>query len=180
MLLVFHAMLSYTQGRYMKLVYNEMDSIVGKLKLIGTNYSLLAVLWEKEKLNRVKISSSLREENHSLLKAAEKQLIEYFEGRRKFFDIPMELHGSEFQKLVWEALREIPYGVMVSYGELAKKIGKPTAARAVGAAIGKNPLSILIPCHRVIGLNNKLTGFAGGLNTKEILLNLEKQCSKKG
>ena len=104
---------------------------------------------------------------------AAKQLNEYFEGTRKTFDLPLEPRGTEFQKKVWMALCEIPFGQTASYGQIAKRIGVPTASRAVGAANGKNPLPIVVPCHRVIGSNGSLTGSGGGLKNKSILLRLE-------
>jgi methylated-DNA-[protein]-cysteine S-methyltransferase len=110
---------------------------------------------------------------HSILLETERQLTEYFSGGRTDFDLPMQPDGSEFQKKVWQALREIPYGQTRSYLDLARAIGFSTAARAVGAANGKNPLSIIVPCHRVVGANGSLTGFAGGLETKAALLALE-------
>jgi methylated-DNA-[protein]-cysteine S-methyltransferase len=104
---------------------------------------------------------------------AERQLSEYFTGQRIRFDLPLQLNGTEFQKKVWQALREIPFGKTRSYRDLARAVGLPKASRAVGAANGKNPLSIVVPCHRVIGANGALTGFAGGLATKAALLALE-------
>jgi methylated-DNA-[protein]-cysteine S-methyltransferase len=104
---------------------------------------------------------------------AERQLMEYFSGARTEFALPLELRGSEFQKKVWQALREIPFGETRSYLELAKAVGSAKAVRAVGAANGKNPLSIVVPCHRVVGANGSLTGFAGGLEAKAKLLALE-------
>jgi methylated-DNA-[protein]-cysteine S-methyltransferase len=102
-----------------------------------------------------------------------RQLKEYFAGRRSEFDLPLAPEGTEFQREVWKRLQEIPYGETISYGELARRIGNPNASRAVGPANGSNPLPIVIPCHRVIGANGKLTGFGGGLPTKEALLALE-------
>lgn len=116
--------------------------------------------------------SSAPHQNQLLLEAKH-QLEAYFEGRLNTFDLPYELKGTPFQQLVWQALASIPYGVTISYSELAEQIKNPKAVRAVGAANGKNPLSIIIPCHRVIGKNNTLTGYAGGLNRKQFLLNLE-------
>lgn len=101
------------------------------------------------------------------------QLNEYFSGKRKDFKLPLAPAGTDFQQKVWKALMDIPYGTTTSYGELAKRIGRPKASRAVGAANGQNPVAIVIPCHRVIGSNGKLTGYAGGLHRKEALLNLE-------
>jgi methylated-DNA-[protein]-cysteine S-methyltransferase len=104
---------------------------------------------------------------------AAKQLKEYFAGKRADFDLPLAPEGTEFQRTVWRSLQDIPYGETISYGELAKRVGNPKASRAVGAANGQNPIPIVIPCHRVIGANGKLTGFGGGLPTKEKLLALE-------
>lgn len=109
-----------------------------------------------------------------LLKESIKQLEEYFDGKRKTFDLPIAPQGTEFQKKVWNALKEIPFGETRSYGEIAKVIGNEKAARAVGMANNKNPIMIIIPCHRVIGANGKLVGYAGGIDVKERLLNLEK------
>lgn len=106
-------------------------------------------------------------------RAAAKQLDEYFAGDRIEFDLPLKPVGTPFQEQVWDTLTQIPYGETWSYGELARRIGKPKASRAVGAANGLNPIPVIIPCHRVIGSNGKLTGFGGGLETKEFLLGLE-------
>ena len=108
-----------------------------------------------------------------LLWEAERQLREYFQGMRKMFDLPLSYGGTEFQHRVWQALREIPYGTTVTYGEIAAAAGRPKGAQAAGQAVGKNPISIILPCHRVIGKNGTLTGFAGGLEIKRKLLNIE-------
>jgi len=109
-----------------------------------------------------------------LAEQLERELTEWFAGARRDFDLPLALRGTPFQRSVWEALRAIPYGAVRSYGELAKSLGKPDAMRAVGAANGRNPVSIVVPCHRVIGANGSLTGYAGGLERKRFLLALEK------
>lgn len=103
-----------------------------------------------------------------------KQLIDYFEGKRRQFDIPLDLYGTPFQQLVWRSLLEIPYGETTTYQDIGNKIGKPTAARAIGNAIGKNPLLIVVPCHRVIRKNGELGGFREGINLKKYLLEIEK------
>jgi methylated-DNA-[protein]-cysteine S-methyltransferase len=108
---------------------------------------------------------------------AVRQLSEYFAGERKEFDFPLAPEGTEFQRAVWKRLQEIPYGQTISYGELARRVGNPKASRAVGAANGKNPIPIVIPCHRVIGADGKLTGFGGGLPIKEALLAIERSSS---
>lgn len=116
-------------------------------------------------------------ETELLIKAI-KQLNEYFEGKRSIFDLPLAPEGTEFQKKVWNALKEIPFGETKSYSEIARIIGNEKASRAVGMANNKNPIMIVIPCHRVIGANGKLVGYAGGLEVKEMLLNLEKNYNK--
>ena len=157
----------------MTLFYKEMKSPVGKLKLVASSGALVAILWEKERPNRVKLDEMSLDLQHSILIEAERQLSEYFAGERTEFDLPFQPEGTEFQKKVWRALREIPFGKTKSYLDLAKAIGSPNASRAVGAANGTNPLSIVVPCHRVVGADGALTGFAGGLETKAALLALE-------
>ena len=117
---------------------------------------------------------------HPILCEAERQLTEYFAGKRTQFDLPIEPRGTQFQKKIWQALREIPFGQTRSYLDLAKAAGSPRAARAVGAATGKNPLSIVVPCHRVIGADGRLNGFAGGVETKAKLLALEASALEPG
>jgi methylated-DNA-[protein]-cysteine S-methyltransferase len=109
-----------------------------------------------------------------LLKEAGRQLVDYLAGKRKCIDLPLAPEGTAFQKTIWAALQQIPYGETRSYGEIAKSIGNPKAARAVGMANNKNPIALFIPCHRVIGANGKMVGYAGGLDTKEHLLKMEK------
>jgi methylated-DNA-[protein]-cysteine S-methyltransferase len=111
---------------------------------------------------------------------AVRQLLEYFDGNRRDFDLPLSPEGTEFQRAVWKRLQGIPYGHTISYGELARRSGNPKASRAVGAANRANPIPIVIPCHRVIGANGKLTGFGGGLPVKEALLRLENADSPSG
>ena len=110
---------------------------------------------------------------------ARRQLTEYFDGARRDFDLPLAAGGTPFQRRVWDELRRIPYAETISYGELARRIGKPTASRAVGAANGRNPISIVVPCHRVIGADGTLTGFGGGLPVKRSLLALERQVARR-
>ncbi|MGH7796836.1 MAG: methylated-DNA--[protein]-cysteine S-methyltransferase [Candidatus Binatia bacterium] len=157
----------------MTLFYKEMESPAGKLKLVASSNALVAVLWEQERPNRVALETLKLDSQHRILLETEDQLTEYFLGTRTEFDLPLEPNGSEFQKKVWQALREIPFGQTRSYLDLAKAVGTPKASRAVGAANGKNPLSIIVPCHRVVGANGDLTGFAGGLEVKVKLLALE-------
>lgn len=157
----------------MTLAYKTIDSPVGKLKLVASKTSLVAVLWEKEKPNRVRLGELEERETHSVLIKAERQIAEYFAGQRRSFSVPIDIQGTSFQKQVWKALLAIPFGETRTYGDLAKQLGSPQAARAVGAATGKNPISIIVPCHRVVGSSGKPTGFAGGLDAKTGLLELE-------
>lgn len=156
-------------------LYKEMKSPVGKLTLVASEDKLVAILWETEKSGRVKLPALKSGKDHPVLLETEKQLNEYFAGHRTSFSIPLEFRGTEFQKKVWKKLQSIPYGRTFSYSELAEKIGSPKSSRAVGAANGKNPLSIVCPCHRVIGKSGKLVGFAGGLKNKVYLLELEQK-----
>jgi methylated-DNA-[protein]-cysteine S-methyltransferase len=157
----------------MQLLYKEMESPVGKLKLVATANALVAVLWRQERPNRVKLDTPKLDPRRPILLEAERQLTEYFAGKRTHFELPLQACGTEFQKKVWRALREIPFGQTRSYRDLAGVVGSFNAPRAVGAAIGKNPLSIIVPCHRVVGADGSLTGFAGGLEMKAKLLALE-------
>lgn len=153
--------------------YKQINSPVGRLTLVANSKSLVAILWENDDPDRVKFSSLELSKDHPVLKRVERQLKEYFEGKRNRFDIPYEFYGTAFQKNVWKALSRIPYGEKRTYLDIAKEVRSPKACRAVGAANGKNPISIIVPCHRVIGSNGTLTGFAGGLDTKKFLLDLE-------
>ena len=129
---------------------------------------------ERNKLRLLRyIKAEFKTETSYILEQTKKQLDEYFTGNRKTFDIPLHPVGTDFQKKVWNALLDIPYGETISYKEIAMSMGNPNGTRAVAGAIGSNGISILIPCHRVIGSNHSLTGFAGGLATKRILLELE-------
>lgn len=159
----------------MEYVFMEMASPVGTLKLVAHDDALLAVLWENENPKRVPLSTLTLDQNHAILLETKKQLTEYFSGKRQTFNLPLAFHGTPFQKKVWNALLTIPFGETRSYKDIAEQIGNVKAVRAVGAANGKNPISIIAPCHRVVGVNGKLVGFAGGLDNKEILLNIERQ-----
>jgi methylated-DNA-[protein]-cysteine S-methyltransferase len=153
--------------------YTLMPSPVGVLTLVARNGKLGAILWETERANRVRLGE-LVEANHSpVLLEAERQLREYFEGTRQQFDLELDFAGTDFQKQVWQALLTIPFGETRSYSQIAQQIGNPKAVRAVGAANGRNPISIIAPCHRVIGASGGVTGFAGGLAAKQYLLALE-------
>lgn len=158
----------------MSLAYKMIESPVGKLKLVASDKGLVAILWEKDKPRRVSLNDLVANEQHPVLVRTERQLKEYFAGKRKSFSVDLDMRGTRFQKNVWEALLAIPFGETRSYGQLAKQLGNPRASRAVGAANGRNPVSIIVPCHRVIGSSGKLTGFAGGLEVKAHLLGLER------
>jgi methylated-DNA-[protein]-cysteine S-methyltransferase len=150
-----------------------MPSPVGTLTLIASGDKLCAILWENERLNRVRIGPLLEDIHSPLLQETERQLQQYFAGEREHFDLQLDFVGTEFQQKVWQALLTIPFGETRSYSQIAQQIGSPKAVRAVGAANGKNPISIVTPCHRVIGASGSLTGFAGGLEAKQYLLGLE-------
>ena len=153
--------------------YKTMASPVGLLTLVANDHGLAAVLWENDDPKRVRLSLLHEDSTHPVLLEAERQLQEYFAGKRETFSLELEFTGTDFQKKVWEALLTIPFGETRSYAQIAEQIGNPNAVRAVGAANGKNPISIIAPCHRVIGSNGKLTGFAGGMEAKAFLLKLE-------
>lgn len=153
--------------------YKTMASPVGLLTLVANDHGLAAVLWENDDPKRVRLSPLHEDTKHPVLLEAERQLKDYFAGKREKFELKLDFTGTDFQKKVWEALLTIPFGETRSYAQIAEQIGNPNAVRAVGAANGKNPISIIAPCHRVIGSNGKLTGFAGGMEAKSFLLKLE-------
>jgi methylated-DNA-[protein]-cysteine S-methyltransferase len=157
----------------MSYAYKMIESPVGNLKLVASNKGLAAILWEDDDPRRVRLGVDTEDRTHPVLLETERQLNEYFEGKRKSFSLDLDFAGTEFQKRVWRALLTIPFGETRSYGQIAKQVGNARAMRAVGAANGKNPIAIVAPCHRVIGSTGKLTGFAGGLEAKERLLALE-------
>ena len=165
--------LAEPEGAGVDLVHKLVASPVGLLKLVASDAGLVAVLWEKEAAGRVRLGDSAEDARHAVLLQCEAELQEYFAGQRRTFSVPIHLRGTPFQREVWEALRAIPFGETRTYGELAAQLGQPNATRAVGAANGRNPVAILVPCHRVVGSAGKLTGFAGGLDAKAKLLALE-------
>ena len=151
--------------------YSTMDSPVGRLLLAGNGSGLGWVFFEKE--GRPVSPRPGWEERSRPFRDVMRQLDAYFAGKRREFDLELAPEGTPFQQRVWQELRTIPFGETISYGELARRIGRPSASRAVGAANGRNPISIIVPCHRVIGSNGSLTGFGGGLDTKRALLDHE-------
>ena len=153
--------------------YRWVDSPVGKLCLVAKGDALAAILWQADRPGRVTLEPRVENRDSAVLAKVAGQLDQYFAGRLSRFDVPLDFKGTAFQKTVWAALLTIPYGETRTYGEIARQIGHPTAVRAVGAANGRNPISIVAPCHRVIGASGGLTGFAGGLEAKQYLLALE-------
>jgi methylated-DNA-[protein]-cysteine S-methyltransferase len=153
------------------LLYTLEDSPIGQLLLLGDGRALHGLyMQDAPRPKAIAPGWKLSRMSFADVKA---QLREYFTGERAAFDLELVMHGSPFESRVWRALRDIPYGVTVSYGELARRIGQPSAARAVGLANGRNPISVIVPCHRVIGANGTLTGYGGGLERKRMLLELE-------
>ncbi|MFC3215791.1 MULTISPECIES: methylated-DNA--[protein]-cysteine S-methyltransferase [Novosphingobium] len=150
-----------------------ISSPVGALTLLASDAGLQAVLWEHDRSGRVPLPCVIKDEDHPVLTAAEAQLREYFAGERRTFDLLLDFQGTDFQRSVWHALLGIPFGETRSYGAIAQALGRPGASRAVGAANGRNPISIIAPCHRVIGKSGNLTGFAGGIEAKIWLLSME-------
>jgi len=150
-------------------VHVDIESAVGWLRLAESNGALCAV----EFLDRRDAPAHGSVADERACGTARRQLAEYFEGKRRTFDLPLAPDGTAFQRRVWEELCRIPYGDTISYRELAARIGQPTAMRAVGLANGRNPIAIVVPCHRVIGADGSLTGYGGGLDRKRYLLGLE-------
>ena len=157
----------------MSLASKVIPSPVGGLRLIASDEGLAAILWDNDGPRPVYLADLVEHPTHPTLLCTEKELNEYFARKRKVFSVSLDMRGTYFQKQVWEALLAIPFGETRSYGQIANQLGNPKATRAVGAANGQNPIPIIVPCHRVIGANGKLTGFGGGLEMKDQLLALE-------
>ncbi len=155
----------------MNTLYTTMDSPLGEL-LLASDGERLQRLDMREGKRPIRIGSHW-ERRDAAFARARAQLEEYFAGERREFDLPLSLSGNPFELRVWAELRRIPYGETVSYGEIARRIGDPGAARAVGLANGRNPVAVIVPCHRVIGADGSLTGYGGGLERKRYLLDLE-------
>jgi methylated-DNA-[protein]-cysteine S-methyltransferase len=153
------------------LLYTMIDSPIGELLLVGDGRSLRGLYMQGGR-RPVAVRPEWTE-SASAFAEVTAQLAEYFEGRRTRFDVALALAGSPFERRVWALLQEIPYGETASYGELARRVGQPQAARAVGVANGRNPVAVIVPCHRVIGADGSLTGYGGGLERKRLLLDLE-------
>jgi methylated-DNA-[protein]-cysteine S-methyltransferase len=155
----------------MTITTRTLDTPIGELGLVASEHGLQRVLWPREAAEAPQAADARA--CGLLLDEAAFQLGEYFAGTRTSFDLPLDLQGTPFQRQAWLALAEIPYGETVSYAEQAARLGRPDAVRAVGAANGRNPLPIVLPCHRVVGSDGSLTGFGGGLHVKRALLDLE-------
>ncbi len=152
--------------------YQYMESPVDPLLLAADAHGLLLIEFHTPRHPMARLPDWVERDN-TILAATRRQLGEYFTASRQEFDLPLAPRGTPFQQEVWHTLATIPYGETISYAQLAQRVGKPTAMRAVGAANGRNPLPIVLPCHRVIGADGSLTGFGGGLPTKQFLLQLE-------
>lgn len=157
--------------------YAHVASPWGSLFLTGENDNLTGVYFSDKKHVPKVGRDWVEKPNAPIFTRTVRQLNEYAAGKRKKFDLPFEFHGTPFQLSVWKQIAAIPFGRTITYGDIAKKISSPTAVRAVGAATGANPIAIVVPCHRVIGKDGSLTGFAGGMNRKIALLNLEAENS---
>lgn len=156
-----------------------VQSPVGELRAFASKQGICGLLWPQSDVTRFSVGAEFVEPLDPVFASLVIQLNEYFEGTRRQFDLPLAPVGTEFQLSVWNALRAISFGETRSYTELAAMVGRPNAVRAVGAANGKNPISIIIPCHRVIGANGSLTGFAGGLPAKRFLLEHEEHSAAR-
>ena len=155
--------------------HTTIDSPIGPLLLIADRQALTGIYLDSERGAPRPEQLGEDDPGHPVLAAAAMQLAEYFAGERQDFDVPLTAAGTDFQQLVWAELVEIPYGETISYGELARRVGKPSASRAVGLANGRNPVPIMVPCHRVIGANGTLTGYGGGIERKQWLLTHERE-----
>ena len=163
------------------LYYTEFATPIGALGILASDRGLTGIFMEEQRHASEPSERAGWDRSDARLAVARAQFEEYFAGTRTAFDLPLDLNGvggTAFQRRVWAALTEIPYGETISYGELARRIGQPTAVRAVGLANGRNPLPIIVPCHRVIGANGSLTGFGGGIERKRALLDLEARATR--
>lgn len=163
----------------MTVFYCTIESPIGPLTLTSDGNSLTGLFMENHKGFSLHGSQWKFDDSVQPFPQAKRELAAYFAGKLKEFTVPLKASGTEFQQKVWRELQNIPFGEVISYAELARRIDNPKACRAVGLANGQNPISIIVPCHRVIGANGKLTGYGGGLPRKEILLNLEQPTGAK-
>jgi methylated-DNA-[protein]-cysteine S-methyltransferase len=158
-----------------RLATAEVSSPIGLLTVVASECGIRAVLWPNDTPVRVRLPDTVVAPEHHVVEQTRRELEEYFAGTRISFDVSLDPVGTDFQQRAWLALRSIPFGETVSYGEQAARIGDKRMARAVGAANGKNPISIIVPCHRVVGSDGSLTGFAGGIDAKRFLLDHERR-----
>jgi len=158
--------------------HTVIDSPVGALTLVGRGGALVGVYFPHHWYRPDPATFGPRDDTG--FTAAAGQLAEYFAGSRTEFDLPVHAEGDEFQRAVWQRIAAVPYGATTTYGDIASDLGDPALARDVGAAVGRNPLSIVVPCHRVVGKGGRLTGYAGGLRRKQVLLDLERESSSDG
>jgi len=161
------------------LAYDQFKTPHGTMLVTATDRGLAGVYFKGQK-HFPKRRDWRRDANHPLLKRAKRELAEYFAGKRTHFSVALDPQGTPFQRSVWKQIAKVDFGRTLSYGELAKRAGRPGSARAAGAATGRNPVSIIVPCHRIMGADGSLTGYAGGLRRKRALLALESGCSRSG
>ncbi|HEY0505011.1 MAG TPA: methylated-DNA--[protein]-cysteine S-methyltransferase [Lysobacter sp.] len=154
------------------IAYTHVPSPVGPLLLAASDEGLHLIEFQRPRHPMARVAEWRPGEN-DVIRLVARQLREYFAGQRRDFELPLAPRGTDFQQAVWHTLASIPYGATISYAQLAQRVGRPSAVRAVGAANGRNPLPLVLPCHRVIGSDGSLTGFGGGLPTKEFLLRME-------
>jgi methylated-DNA-[protein]-cysteine S-methyltransferase len=155
--------------------HTVVDSPCGPLTLVAQGNALCGLYMTEQRHRPDQLTFGEPDSGADIFARAETELKEYFAGQRNEFEVPLTLVGTPFQQRVWTALQDIPYGATTSYGELADRLGQPTASRAVGLANGKNPISIIVPCHRVVGASGSLTGYGGGLERKRYLLDFEQE-----
>lgn len=159
-------------------IQRKVTSKIGTIYLVASSEALYGIFWKPQKIENESHSQSHSQNQNAgaikMLDRAERQVQEYLDGKRKTFDVPLQMEGTDFQKRVWARLSQIPYGETRSYKDIAKELKDANASRAVGTANGRNPISLIVPCHRVISSDGSMGGYAGGLSIKEMLLNLEK------
>jgi methylated-DNA-[protein]-cysteine S-methyltransferase len=153
--------------------YDHIESPCGRMLLVARDDALTGVYFEGQKYDSSVQPEWIRDPDHHVVRQTRAELTEYFAGARKRFDVPLAAEGTSFQEAVWKAISTVPFGTTITYAELARRAGVPGSARAAGAATGRNPLTIIVPCHRIVGSNGALTGYAGGLDRKRALLALE-------
>ena len=153
--------------------YDTYDSPHGRMMLVATDDGLCGVYFHRQKYFPAKDKDWKRDPGHAFLKRGKRELAEYFAGKRRRFEVALDPEGTPFQRSIWKAISRVAFGKTMTYGDLAAKAGHAGSARAAGAATGRNPIGIIVPCHRIVGSNGSLTGYAGGLNRKRALLALE-------